>query len=99
MLDEVKTLGLTLDQYLASTHKTVEEVKKDYAQRATNDITVEFVLQKVADEEKITVSDKEIEEAITKAPTPAEKENLEKNKYLLAAILRQQKTFDFLKSL
>ncbi|HYK09088.1 MAG TPA: trigger factor [Candidatus Eisenbacteria bacterium] len=99
MLDEVKTLGLTLDQYLASTHKTVEEVKKDYAARATNDITVEFVLQKIADEEKITVSEKEIEEAITKAPTPAEKENLEKNKYLLAAILRQQKTFDYLKSL
>ncbi len=99
MLDEVKTLGLTLDQYLASTHKTVEEVKKEYAARATNDITVEFVLQKVADEQSLSVSDREIEEAITKAPTPAEKENLEKNKYLLAAILRQQKTFDFLKSL
>ncbi len=99
MLDEVKTLGLTLDQYLGSTHKTVEDVKKEYETRATNDITVEFVLQKIADEEKLAISEKEIEEAITKAPTPAEKENLEKNRFLLAAILRQQKTFDYLKAL
>lgn len=99
MLDEVKTLGLTLDQYLASTHKTVEQIKKEYGERAKKDIMVEFVLQKIADDEKITVSESEVEEAITKAPTPQEKENLEKNKYVLAAILRQQKTFDFLKSL
>lgn len=99
LLDEVKTLGLTLDQYLSSTHKTVETVKKEYETRATQDISVEFVLQKIAEEEKIAVSEKEIEEAITKAPTPQEKENLEKNKYLLAAILRQQKTIDYLKTL
>ena len=99
MLDEVKTLGLTLDQYLASTHKTVEQVRKEYEERARQDAVVEFVLQKIADEEKIGVTEQEVNEAITKAQTPAEKENLEKNKYLLAAILRQQKTFDFLKNL
>lgn len=99
MLDEIRSLGLTLDQYLGSTHKTIEQVREEYAARAQSDITVEFVLQKIADEEKLAVSEKEVEEAIAKAQNPAEKENLEKNKYLLAAILRQQKTFDFLKSL
>lgn len=99
MLDEVKSLGLSLDQYLASTHKTVEQVRQEYAMRARHDIMVEFVLQQIANDENISVTPAEIDEAITKATTSAEKENLEKNKYLLAAILRQQKTFDFLKNL
>lgn len=99
MLDDVKALGLSLDQYLASTHKTVEQVREEYATRAKTDVTVEFVLQKIADEEKITVSEQEVNEAILKATNPAEKANLERNKYVLAAILRQQKTFDYLKNL
>ena len=98
-LDEIKTLGLTLDQYLASTKKTAEELRKDYAQKAENDIKIEFVLQKIADEEKIVVEDKEVAEAITKAKSDAERANLEANRYLLANILRQQKTLDFLKNL
>lgn len=99
LLDEVKTLGLTLDQYLGSTHKTVEEVRKEYENRAKQDATIEFVLQKIADEENLTITPQEIEEAIAKASTPDEKANLEKNRYLLTAILRQQKTFDYLKNL
>ena len=99
MLDDVKSLGLTLDQYLASTHKTVDAVKKEYEDRSKQDIAAEFILQKVADDEKISVSEQEVNEAILKATTPQEKENLEKNKYVLAAILRQQKTFDFLRNL
>jgi hypothetical protein len=57
------------------------------------------VLQKVAQIENITVEEKEIEEAITKAKDENERKSLEGNKYLLASILRQQKTLDFLKSL
>ena len=53
----------------------------------------------IAESEKITVEEKEIEEAIQKAKSEEEKKHLEGNKYLLAAILRQQKTLDFLKNL
>lgn len=99
LLDEIKSLGLSLDQYLGSTHKTIEDLKKDYAARATQDITFEFALQKVGDEEKITVDQKELEEALAKAQSPEERANLERNIYMLASILRQQKTLDFLKNL
>jgi FKBP-type peptidyl-prolyl cis-trans isomerase (trigger factor) len=98
-LDEVKTLGLTLDQYLASTKKTPEELRKDYAEKAENDIKIEFVLQKIAEEEKIAVEEKEVEEAIARAKSDQERANLQANRYLLANILRQQKTLDFLKNL
>ncbi len=98
-LDEVKRLGLTLDQYLGSTGRTAEDLRKEYEKKAENDIKLEFILQKIAAEENITVEDKEVDEAILQAKTEAEKQNLQSNRYLLASILRQQKTLDFLKSL
>lgn len=96
LLDDIKKLGLSLDQYLASTKRSPEDLRAEYTKRAENDIKLEFVLQKIAETEKITVEPKEIEEAIQKAQNPAEKQNLEANRYLLAGILRQQKTLDFL---
>jgi FKBP-type peptidyl-prolyl cis-trans isomerase (trigger factor) len=98
-LDEVKRLGLTLDQYLASTGRNTEALRQEYEKKAENDIKLEFLLQKIAEDEKIVVEDKEIDEAITQAKTDAEKQNLQNNRYLLASIIRQQKTLDFLRSL
>ena len=98
-LDEIKRLGLTLDQYLLSSNKTPETLRAEYTARAKNDIILEFALQKIAKDEHIQVSEKEIEEAIQKAKDSNERKNLENNRYLLANILRQQKTLDFLKNL
>ena len=98
-LDEIKRLGLNLDQYLASTGRTAETLRAEYRKRAENDLKLEFALQKIAEEERIAVEEKEITEAIQKAKSEEEKRNLENNRYLLANILRQQKTLDFLKNL
>lgn len=98
-LDEIKRLGLSLDQYLASTGKTPESLRDEYEKKAEDDIRLEFALQKIAEEEKIVVEEKEIEEAIQKAKDENERKNLKDNRYLLASILRQQKTLDFLKNL
>ncbi len=98
-LDEVKRLGLTLDQYLSSTGRNPQALREEYRKKAENDIKLEFTLQKIAEEEKITVEEKEINEAILKAKNEEERKNLESNRYLLASILRQQKTLDFLKNL
>ncbi len=98
-LDEIKKLGLTLDQYLQSTKKSPEQLRSEYGQKAENDIKIELILQKIAETEKITVEEKEISEAIEKAKDAKEKQYLEGNKYMLASILRQQKTLDFLKNL
>jgi FKBP-type peptidyl-prolyl cis-trans isomerase (trigger factor) len=98
-LEDVKKLGLTLDQYLSSTGKNPEILRAEYKKKAENDIKLEFALLKIAEEEKITVEEKEVEEAIKASKTEEEKKNLEANRYLLASILRQQKTLDFLKNL
>ena len=99
LLDEIKSLGLSLDQYLASTHKSIEQLKKEYEERAKRDLMFEFALQKIADEENIAVEQKEIDEALAAARDQNERKNLQANTYLLATILRQQKTLDFLKHL
>lgn len=99
MLDDVKKLGLSLDQYLSSTDRTPESLRAEYEKKVEQDLRLEFTLQKIAEEEKITVEDKEIDEAIVKAKSPEEKKHLEANRYLLAGILRQQKTLDFIKNL
>ena len=98
-LEDVKKLGLTLDQYLQSTGKNPQILREEYRKKAENDTKLEFALLKIAEEEKITVEEKEIEEAIKAAKSEEEKRNLQANRYLLASILRQQKTLDFLKNL
>lgn len=98
-LDEIKKLGMTLDQYLSSTGKTAEGLRAEYETKAANDIMFEFTLQKIADTEKVQVTDGEIEKAIKEAKTEEERKSLEANKYLLATIIRQRKTLDFLRAL
>ena len=98
MLDEIKKLGMTLDQYLSSTGKKAEDIRAEYARKAERDLKLEFVLQQIAISEKITVEEAEIQNTIDKAK-PEEKASLVQNKYLLASIIKQQKTLDFLKSL
>ncbi|MGI8419611.1 MAG: trigger factor [Candidatus Levyibacteriota bacterium] len=99
LLNDIKRLGLSLDQYLSTTNRKPEDLRAEYAKRAEDDIKLEFILQKIAELEKVTIEDKEIEEAILKAKDPAERQQMESNKYLLAGILRQQKTLDFLMNL
>lgn len=99
LLNDIKRLGLSLDQYLASTNRKPEDLRAEYAKRAEEDIKLEFVLQKIAELEKISIDEKEIEEAINKAKDPNERQSMEQNRYLLAGILRQQKTLDLLMNL
>lgn len=99
LLDDIKKLGLSLDQYLGSTKRNPQDLRAEYAKRAEDDIKLEFVLQKIAEDAKISVDPKEIEEAIEKAKNPEERKSMEANRYLLAGILRQQKTLDFLMNL
>lgn len=99
LLEEIKRLGLSLDQYLASTKKTIEEIKAEYQKKAENDIKLEFTLHKIAEEEKIEVAQKEIDEALLAIKDETERKNLQGNLPVVTNILRQQKTLDYLKNL
>lgn len=99
LLDEIKRLGVSLDQYLASRGKNEEELRGEYQVRAEKDLKLEFLLRKIADEEKITVEQKEIDAALASIKDEKQKQEVAQNPYLVAAIIRQQKTLDWLSKL
>lgn len=99
LLEEIKKLGLSLEQYLASTHKTVEILRDEYKEKAINSLKLEFILSHIADAEKITISDEEIKTAVAEITDEKLKEDLNKSNYQLASLLRRQKTLDFIADL
>ena len=96
LIDEIKRLGVSLDQYLSSRGKSEADLRKEHEERAEKDLKLEFLLRKIADEEKITVEQKEIDEALAAIKDEKQRNDIAQNPYLVASIIRQQKTLDHL---
>ena len=94
LIDQTQKLGLTVEQYLLAQGKTIEGLKAEYKDQAARNLALEFILEAIADNEKIQVSDEEIEKVIKSAKDTKEQEALRAQKYYLATILRRQKTLD-----
>ncbi|MDD3773781.1 MAG: trigger factor [Patescibacteria group bacterium] len=58
--------GQTLDAFLAKVKSTKDEFAAQFKAQAEKNLTFSFILQAIADKEKISVSDKEIEVAMQK---------------------------------
>lgn len=99
LLDQTQKLGLTVDQYLLSTGKTLQSLKNEYRSSAEKNIAFEFILQKIGEKENIQVTSQEIDKVIADTKNEEERKKLEEKKYFLASLLRQQKTLDFLANL
>ncbi len=99
LIDQTKKIGLTIDQYLASTKKTADSIKQEYTLQAKTNLSIEFALEKIADTESISVEENEIQTVLDKTQDPKEREALSKQKYYIASVLRRQKTLDFLSAL
>jgi len=99
LIEKTEKMGLSLEQYLASLGKTSKQIKEEYEKEIKTNWRLELALNKIADQEKITVSQEEIEKMIKKAPSEKERKQLESQRYVLASILRRQKTLEFLQSL
>ena len=98
-VDQLTKLGLTIDTYCKSKGITPDQLRKQYEDEARNTYKLEFILEEVAENEKVTVGDSEIEAVITKTADAKEREALQHNKYYIASLLRRQKTLDKLLSL
>jgi len=99
LIDKTEKLGLSLEQYLASTNQTQEDLRQKYRKASEEYWQLEFILNKIADQEEIFVTDSEIEDLIQKTKDEREKKALANQRYFLAAFLRRQKTLDFLLNL
>ena len=98
LLSQTEKLGLTIDQYLSSIGKTVEELRGEYRTKIENDLKLQFILNAVIDEEKINVEDKEVDALIEASGDEKIKQDLNSplNRAYLQGILARRKALDFL---
>ncbi|MBI2007545.1 MAG: hypothetical protein HYS83_02505 [Candidatus Blackburnbacteria bacterium] len=101
LLEQVQKLGLTIEQYLSSTSKKVEQLREEYAKQAEDSIKLELSLNKVAQEEKVEVLDSEVDEVIQAMGDEAAKEALSTpyQKRLIRDTLLRRKALDRLANL
>lgn len=93
LLAELQKLGLTIEQYANSNQKTVDQVKNEYQQTASNTLKLELILQAVAADKKIIVKEAEIDKMISEAG------GLKIERAYIAAVLKKKQAIDFLTSL
>lgn len=98
-LEEVKKLGLSLDEYLKNTGKTVEAIQKEAREKAENNLKLEFIFNEIAKSEKLTVEKEDLDKIIESVKDPKQKEEAKQNAYRIAPILLRQKVVDFLMKL
>ena len=64
VLDRIEKLGLALESYLKSVGKTAEILRAEYEVQAKDSISLELILNTIASDEKIGVSETEIDDFI-----------------------------------
>ncbi|KUK78930.1 MAG: trigger factor [Microgenomates bacterium 39_7] len=99
LIEKTEKMGLSLEQYLATLGKTIDSIKDEYRQESEKNWKLELALNKIADKEKIVVSEQDIEEALRKIENKKEKAQLSNQRYMLSSMIRRQKTLEFLQSL
>lgn len=101
LLSRLEKLGLALESYLASVGKKAEDLRADYARQAKEAISLDLILNKIAEEEKITVDIKEIDEALNMSQVDMKSNQIdpreiEDRKRLMESILRRRKALNSL---
>lgn len=104
LLGRLEKLGLALESYLSSIGKTVDQMRKEYEMQSRDAIALDLILSKVAEEEKLTASEAEIDAAVNMSTATTNekvenKEDLESRKRLIESILKRRQALDFLISL
>ncbi len=95
--------GSSFDAYLEEANTTVDKLRKSWKKQAEENVSYAIILHKIGTEEKIEVSEKEIEEemnkhfiATGKSKDSFSKENIERMEAYVYDVLKNKKTFAIL---
>jgi len=99
LVDDVQRVGLTMESYLKSKNITKEQVTEQIRKEIEDTYKMEFLIQKIADEEKINVEQAELEKVFAGIKDEKEKQAVQGNMYYYASLMRKQKTLDYINSL
>lgn len=89
LLERIEKLGLSLEGYLKSVGKTPEQIREEYAIQAKDAISLELILNEVANEEKIEVTEKDIDDFIKSTGSDPLKVEKDQRNSLKRVILRR----------
>ncbi|NDC83227.1 trigger factor [bacterium] len=99
----VRRIGYTLDQYLAATQGSLEQLRDTYAEAATRRVKADIILAEIAKTESIDVTDDQLVAEIKSWQSPELTTDKQIEKYLkkidrsrLKYNLRRQRTVEFL---
>jgi len=96
LVDDVQKLGLTMEAYLKSKNLTQGKLKEQYRKEVDSIYKADFVLNEIADLEKIQVEEKDLQALFANIKDEKEKQAAQNNAYFYAGLMRKQKTLDFL---
>lgn len=99
LLDDIRRIGLTVESYLQAKNEKIEDIKEKFKKEIIDFYKLELALEEIAEKEKISVSQQEIENLLANIKDEKERNEARKNAYFYAAFLRRQKTIDFLTNL
>ncbi len=99
LVDDVQRVGLTMESYLKSKNLTKEQIMEQIKKEIEDTYKMEFLLQKIADEEKINVEQAELDTIFAGIKDEKEKQAVQGNMYYYASLMRKQKTLDYINSL
>lgn len=99
LLDEIHKAGLTIDSYATSKGLTPQSLQDSLKKEIHDTYKLEFILDEIADKENISIEQKDLDTFFETIADKEKKEEMKKNAYMYAILLRRQKLLDFLLSL
>lgn len=99
LVDDIQKIGMNMESYLQSKNITMEQLREQYRKEIEDTHKLELTLNEVAEKEGITVENAELEKLFSSVKDEKERQSAMQNAYFYAALLRKQKTLDFLLSL
>lgn len=93
LVDQTNQAGITIAQYFKNKKQTPEQYKESLKEQITKEWTLNLAINKIATEQKIEISQQEVQEITTKNPA------LSSNLNLVYFFLTQQKVFEYLQNL
>jgi len=103
IIDQTAKMGITVDQYLESIKKTPEQLRSEYKEKAISTLNADFLLTEISKQEKIEVSDGDVQKTIQAIPDDKSREQLakpEQQMYIKAVLLKNktlQKLSEYIK--
>ena len=101
LLDQVRKLGITIEQYATSNNKSIEQIRKEYRLTAEQSLKTELILQAIVEDRQVKVEDSEIDKMIDATGDDKLKKELNTpaERAYIGTVLKKRKAIDYLLSL